>query len=83
VPPVPVRSPISGKGTSGLPKSPGARSMPGVAKDSVPVQPHHGTSAQHSEGKLPEPSMKTDAINGAVEHHLIRHRLSRLPCDTD
>jgi hypothetical protein len=49
--------------------SPGARSDPS-AKDSVPAQPRHGTAAGHGEGKEPEPSMKSDSINGAVEAHL-------------
>jgi hypothetical protein len=80
--PVHCSSPINRKSTEGLELSPGARSMPG-AKDSVPSQPKHGTSASHSEGKLPEPNMKSDGCLTPVENHLVRHRLSRLPYATD
>ena len=53
-----VCSPVSRKGSkvgSGQPLSPGARSHPNHAADSVPTQPKHGASPvkSHSEGDLP------------------------------
>jgi hypothetical protein len=62
--PIEVRSPITSSARtkdSGLPLSPGARSMPG-ARDSVPGQPAHGSGrGAHAE------EVSTARIHGPQE----------------
>jgi hypothetical protein len=78
--PTECSSPINRKSTEGLVLSPGARSMPGAAKDSVPSQTGGtGSSAPvaAAHGALPEPNLRSDALT-PVEWHLQRHALLRL-----
>jgi hypothetical protein len=85
--PVPCSSPINRptkRPEPGL--SPGARSMPGARKDSVPEQKPARSPAVGAHGEPPEPgatpggsvsSPRSDAVDGPVAAHLVRHAMLR------
>jgi hypothetical protein len=73
----PLRRPERGLG-------PGSRSHPSAKRDSVPEQkPAGSASTVKAHGETPVPSLpiegRSDAINGVVANHLVRHRLLTLP----
>jgi hypothetical protein len=75
-----VNSPINRK-SGDLPLSPGAQSMPGARRDSVPGQRPGGTASgvPASHGAEPDPSLKADGGLTPAQGHLLRHVMLRAP----